>query len=118
MRQLTEEETKTLFSKLAHYTGRSLNSLIAPTDGGQQMVFRLQGSRVRSCHDAQWPGNTLFANVRLLGILHAPSYCESRDLNSSRQPPVGWYSDGKVHKDRKVQTQLDLSGCRGPSCEI
>ncbi|KAJ5674549.1 uncharacterized protein N7477_004483 [Penicillium maclennaniae] len=46
MRQLTEEETKTLFSKLAHYTGRSLNSLVAPTDGGPQMVFRLQGSRV------------------------------------------------------------------------
>ena len=59
MRQLTEEETKTLFSKLAHYTGRSLNSLVAPTDGGPQMVFRLQGSRVRSCHDAQLPRGIL-----------------------------------------------------------
>ena len=50
MRQLTEEETKTLFSKLANYTGRSLNNLIAPPseDGVQadQMTFRLQKDRV------------------------------------------------------------------------
>ncbi|KAJ5295699.1 hypothetical protein PENANT_c001G08512 [Penicillium antarcticum] len=50
MRQLTEEETRTLFSKLAHYTGRSLNNLIAPPTeegpAGEQHVFRLQGSRV------------------------------------------------------------------------
>lgn len=56
MRALTETETKTLFSKLANYTGRSLNNLIAPpassaTEGDQSSaddrhVFRLHGSRV------------------------------------------------------------------------
>ncbi|KAJ5453754.1 60S ribosome subunit biogenesis protein NIP7 [Penicillium daleae] len=48
MRELTEEEAKVLFSKLANYTGRSLNNLIAPPEGDQteRHVFRLQGSRV------------------------------------------------------------------------
>lgn len=52
MRQLTEQETKTLFSKLANYTGRSLNNLIAPPSGSEEAstndryVFRLHGSRV------------------------------------------------------------------------
>ncbi|EEH20315.1 hypothetical protein PABG_02574 [Paracoccidioides brasiliensis Pb03] len=56
MRALTETETKTLFTKLANYTGRSLNNLIAPhststtRDGepsaNDRHVFRLHGSRV------------------------------------------------------------------------
>lgn len=46
MRSLTEEETRTLFTKLAHYTGKSLNSLVTPDDDGRLSVFRLQGSRV------------------------------------------------------------------------
>ncbi|KAF3483352.1 ribosome biogenesis protein NIP7 [Arthroderma uncinatum] len=52
MRPLTESETQTLFSKLANYTGRSLNHLIAPpTSSGDESaddrhVFRLHGSRV------------------------------------------------------------------------
>lgn len=50
MRQLTEEETKTLFAKIANYTGRSLNNLIAPPseDGAatERYVFRLVGTRV------------------------------------------------------------------------
>ncbi|KAK2799586.1 ribosome biosynthesis protein nip7 [Emmonsiellopsis sp. PD_5] len=54
MRALTETETQTLFSKLANYTGRSLNNLIAPpstsTDGtvnsDDRHVFRLHASRV------------------------------------------------------------------------
>ncbi|KAJ5506728.1 hypothetical protein LT330_010432 [Penicillium expansum] len=46
MRSLTEEETRTLFTKLASYTGRSLNSLITPAEDGSMSVFRLQGSRV------------------------------------------------------------------------
>lgn len=50
MRQLTEEETKTLFAKLAHYTGRSLNNLIAPPSGSDDAsdrpVFRISGNRV------------------------------------------------------------------------
>lgn len=53
MRPLTEAETKTLFTKLANYTGSSLNNLIAPpssSEGGdsenERHVFRLHGSRV------------------------------------------------------------------------
>ncbi|CAF9926843.1 MAG: ribosome biosynthesis protein nip7 [Gomphillus americanus] len=53
MRSLTEEETRTLFTKLASYTGRSLNNLITPsTSNGvsgstpDRYVFRLHDSRV------------------------------------------------------------------------
>ena len=59
MRALTETETKTLFEKLANYTGRSLTHLIAPrasttttssdsasTTSDDRHVFRLHESRV------------------------------------------------------------------------
>jgi 60S ribosome subunit biogenesis protein NIP7 len=51
MRALTDVETQTLFSKLANYTGRSLNQLIAPaTSNGEtdedRHIFRLHESRV------------------------------------------------------------------------
>ncbi|MCJ1446741.1 MAG: ribosome biosynthesis protein nip7 [Stictis urceolatum] len=56
MRSLTESETHTLFQKLATYTGRSLNDIVAPpadpsansTDSKKtpQHVFRLHHSRV------------------------------------------------------------------------
>jgi 60S ribosome subunit biogenesis protein NIP7 len=51
MRALTDVETQTLFSKLANYTGRSLNQLIAPTSSNgeteeDRFVFRLHESRV------------------------------------------------------------------------
>lgn len=49
MRPLTEVETQTLFTKLANYTGRSLNQLIAPSDSSNENdrhVFRLHESRV------------------------------------------------------------------------
>lgn len=50
MRPLTEAETSTLFSKLANYTGRSLNSIVANTsESGSESdryVFRMIGSRV------------------------------------------------------------------------
>ena len=51
MRPLTESETKTLFEKLAGYTGPSLSHLIDPptastTDKPDRHVFRIQGSRV------------------------------------------------------------------------
>jgi 60S ribosome subunit biogenesis protein NIP7 len=48
MRALTEEETQTLFTKLANYTGTSLKNLIAPLDNGpnaDRYVFRLHQSR-------------------------------------------------------------------------
>jgi 60S ribosome subunit biogenesis protein NIP7 len=49
MRPLTDVETQTLFAKLANYTGRSLNQLIAPSDSSSETdrhVFRLHESRV------------------------------------------------------------------------
>ena len=49
MRPLTDVETQTLFTKLANYTGRSLNQLIAPSDSSNdndRHVFRLHDSRV------------------------------------------------------------------------
>lgn len=50
MRPLTDPETKTLFDKLANYTGRSLTNLITPPSTGSnpsdRYVFRLQDSRV------------------------------------------------------------------------
>ena len=53
MRSLTEAETQTLFAKLANYTGRSLNNLIAPpasessiVETSDRHVFRLHASRV------------------------------------------------------------------------
>ncbi|MCJ1410699.1 ribosome biosynthesis protein nip7 [Ptychographa xylographoides] len=57
MRSLTETETQTLFSKLANYTGRSLNHLISPpadptaapssiAPADDRHVFRLHASRV------------------------------------------------------------------------
>ena len=49
MRALTEEETNTLFTKLAKYTGPSLKTLIAPAENAkenQRMVFRVHQSRV------------------------------------------------------------------------
>ena len=58
MRPLTDTETQTLFTKLANYTGRSLNHLLTDTapssnsakksssDEGDRYVFRIQNSRV------------------------------------------------------------------------
>lgn len=49
MRPLTEEESKTLFTKLANYTGNSLKNLIAPLDDSpkaDRYVFRLVKDRV------------------------------------------------------------------------
>ena len=56
MRPLTEQETQTLFAKLANYTGRSLTHLIAPPSSSAssseasttttRYVFRLHASRV------------------------------------------------------------------------
>ncbi len=49
MRPLTEQESKTLFTKLANYTGSSLKNLIAPLDdspNADRFVFRLVKDRV------------------------------------------------------------------------
>ncbi|KAL2816494.1 hypothetical protein BJX63DRAFT_137396 [Aspergillus granulosus] len=49
MRPLTEEETKTLFEKLAHYVGASLKNIIAPLDNSpkaDRYVFRISGNRI------------------------------------------------------------------------
>lgn len=49
MRPLTEQETQTLFTKLANYTGASLKNLITPLDdspNADRYVFRLVRDRV------------------------------------------------------------------------
>lgn len=49
MRELTEVEMKTMFDKLANYTGRSLTNLISPPSdsaASERFVFRLHESRV------------------------------------------------------------------------
>lgn len=55
MRPLTDTETQTLFTKLANYTGRSLNHLLTDTSPasndsksteGDRHVFRIQNTRV------------------------------------------------------------------------
>nr|POE59020.1 60s ribosome subunit biogenesis protein nip7 [Quercus suber] len=55
MRPLTDTETKTLFEKLANYTGRSLNALLTdtapsstskPSSAPDRYVFRIQKDRV------------------------------------------------------------------------
>ena len=49
MRPLTEQETQTVFKKLAEYTGASLKNLIAPLDSSpnaDRHVFRLSHGRV------------------------------------------------------------------------
>lgn len=50
MRELIETEMKTLFDKLANYTGRSLTNLISPASAdsasSERFVFRLHESRV------------------------------------------------------------------------
>ena len=49
MRPLTESETRTVFEKLAGYTGSSLKNLITPVDdspNADRFVFRLSHGRV------------------------------------------------------------------------
>lgn len=49
MRPLTEQETQTLFNKLASYMGSSLKNLIAPLDNSpdaDRYVFRMIKDRV------------------------------------------------------------------------
>ncbi|KAL2752813.1 hypothetical protein ACRALDRAFT_1036818 [Sodiomyces alcalophilus JCM 7366] len=46
MRPLTEDETRTVFEKIANYTGGSLKNLIAPLPNGDRFVLRVQKDRV------------------------------------------------------------------------
>ncbi|KAJ5690660.1 hypothetical protein N7462_005052 [Penicillium macrosclerotiorum] len=71
MRQLTEEETRTLFTKLANYCGSELKTLIAgPSGEGQsdQMVFRLQRDRVFYCSLTQANLASAIPRANLLSI--------------------------------------------------
>ena len=72
MRPLTEPETKTLFTKLANYTGPSIKNLIAPPDSGPtttRMVFRL-GSQNRAYYCSEHLANlaTSVARENLLSV--------------------------------------------------
>ncbi|KAK7548086.1 60S ribosome subunit biogenesis protein Nip7 [Phyllosticta citricarpa] len=74
MRSLAETETKTLFEKLANYTGRSLNNLIAPavTSGDskhdERYVFRIQKDRVYYVRESIANLATSIARPNLLSL--------------------------------------------------
>lgn len=70
MRALTEQETSTLFRKLADYTGRSLNHLITPSSGSQndRYVFRIQKDRVYYVRENMANLATSVARTNLLSL--------------------------------------------------
>ncbi|KAF2100436.1 60S ribosome subunit biogenesis protein NIP7 [Rhizodiscina lignyota] len=77
MRQLTEKETETLFSKLANYTGRSLTHLIQPPSSessdpknpsSERHVFRIQNNRVYYVRESIANLATSVARANLLSL--------------------------------------------------
>jgi len=73
MRPLTEKETQTLFTKLANYTGRSLNALLTNTTTTtsakpDRHVFRVQGSRVYYVRESLANLATSVARDQLLSL--------------------------------------------------
>lgn len=83
MRLLTDTETQTLFTKLANYTGRSLNHLLTDTapasnsksgsktassDEGDRHVFRIQNSRVYYVRESLANLATSIARPNLLSL--------------------------------------------------
>ncbi|KAM0716383.1 hypothetical protein Q7P37_007828 [Cladosporium fusiforme] len=75
MRPLTDTETKTLFEKLANYTGRSLNNLLtdtAPSPGSkshpERYVFRVQKDRVYYVRESLANLATSIARESLLSL--------------------------------------------------
>ncbi|KAK3066279.1 ribosome biosynthesis protein nip7 [Coniosporium uncinatum] len=75
MRPLTEKETQTLFTKLANYTGRSLNALLTSTSTPSSAsarpdrhVFRIQGSRVYYVRESLANLATSVARDQLLSL--------------------------------------------------
>jgi len=80
MRPLTDNETQTLFTKLANYTGRSLNHLLTDTapssntaksassDAGDRYVFRIQKDRVYYVRESLANLATSVARTNLLSL--------------------------------------------------
>jgi hypothetical protein len=72
MRPLTETETRTLFEKLASYTGKSLNNLIAPPSSSENKserhVFRIQNNRVYYVKESIANLAGCFAREKLLSL--------------------------------------------------
>ncbi|KAF2803992.1 60S ribosome subunit biogenesis protein NIP7 [Mytilinidion resinicola] len=70
MRPLTETETKTLFEKLANYTGASLKSIIAEpsSSSSDRNVFRVQNNRVYFVRESIANLATSVARVQLLSL--------------------------------------------------
>ncbi|OQO13760.1 60S ribosome subunit biogenesis protein NIP7 [Rachicladosporium sp. CCFEE 5018] len=75
MRQLTDTETKTLFEKLANYTGRSLNNLLTDTapsaakaSSPDRYVFRIQKDRVYYVRESLANLATSVARDQLLSL--------------------------------------------------
>ena len=79
MRPLTDTETRTLFTKLANYTGSSLNNLLTDTaplsngakgnaDGNDRYVFRVQKDRVYYVRESLANLATSVARTSLLSL--------------------------------------------------
>ncbi|KAF2721653.1 60S ribosome subunit biogenesis protein NIP7 [Polychaeton citri CBS 116435] len=73
MRPLTDTETKTLFEKLANYTGRSLSSLLTdglplPKGETDRYVFRVQKDRVYYVRESLAALATSVARSQLLSL--------------------------------------------------
>ncbi|OCK82896.1 60S ribosome subunit biogenesis protein NIP7 [Lepidopterella palustris CBS 459.81] len=70
MRPLTETETKTLFEKLANYTGRSLTHLVSDpsSNSTDRYVFRIQKDRVYYVRESIANLATSVARDRLLSL--------------------------------------------------
>ncbi len=98
MRPLTEEETQTLFAKLANYTGSSLKNLIAPLDNtpdSDRYVFRLHQSRAYYVRLSLANLATSISRDKLLSLgtcLGIPVLCFTKHLtdNSPRQIHQDW----------------------------
>lgn len=85
MRALTEPETKTLFEKLAGYTGRSLQSLLTDTATGDKgepdrYVFRVQGNRVYYVRESLANLATSVARDNLLSLGTCLGKVSSQDV--------------------------------------
>lgn len=113
MRPLTEEETQTVFKKLADYTGASLKNLIAPIDDSpdaDRHVFRLSHDRVYYVLLSVANLATSVARDKLLSVgtcLGRLPFCPSPGCQTlSRLPLLTFLRVGKFTKTGKFRLHI------------
>ena len=122
MRPLTEPETKTLFEKLASYTGRSLSHLISPPDSegsktNERYVFRVQNSRVYYVREVSGPRVSPFGIALLLTYV-ITVHSKPCDFHCTSESPFPWYLSWKIHKDRQIQGAHHGAECDCAPCSL